>query len=331
MKKYQVFVSSTYQDLVEERKEVIQALLELDCIPVGMELFPATDDDQWTLIKELIDDCDYYILIVGGRYGSLNKEGISYTQQEYEYAIEIGIPTISFIHKSPDDIVVSKTDKDEQKAEKLKEFRTLVQEKLVKPWVTPSDLGSVVSRSLVKLIRTKPRVGWVKADSISSTEANLEILTLKKRIQDLENELQRNTVSFDNELSSGDDKITITYSFKESGLWKQDKVDLTWNKIFAKTCTLLIVEATEDNYRSMVNQYIKHRVKRKHDIDNLEVNIITDTFMSVLIQFKALGLIEKSSKKRSLKDLGTYWKLTQKGDDLLTHLRAIRKDIEIND
>src|SRR5690606_28751076 len=49
----------------------MQALLEIDCIPVGMELFPAADDDQWTLIQRLIDDCDYYILIVGGRYGSL--------------------------------------------------------------------------------------------------------------------------------------------------------------------------------------------------------------------------------------------------------------------
>ena len=45
-KKYQVFVSSTYKDLTEERQEVIQALLELDCIPVGMEMFPAADDDR---------------------------------------------------------------------------------------------------------------------------------------------------------------------------------------------------------------------------------------------------------------------------------------------
>jgi len=86
-KKYQVFVRSTYKDLLDERREVMQALLELDCIPVGMELFPAADDDQWTLIKRLIDDCDYYILIVGGRYGSLSVEGISYTQMEYEYAL----------------------------------------------------------------------------------------------------------------------------------------------------------------------------------------------------------------------------------------------------
>ena len=64
-KRYQVFVSSTYDDLQDERKEVMQALLELDCIPAGMELFPASSEDQWSLIKRVIDDCDYYILIIG--------------------------------------------------------------------------------------------------------------------------------------------------------------------------------------------------------------------------------------------------------------------------
>ena len=150
-KKYQVFVSSTYKDLLEERKEVMQALLELDCIPVGMELFPAADDDQWTLIKRLIDDCDYYILIVGGRYGSLSVEGISYTQMEYEYAFSQEIPIISFLPKSPDNIPIGKSDGEPVKAEKLAKFKELAQKKLCRYWETPSDLGSIVSRSLVKL------------------------------------------------------------------------------------------------------------------------------------------------------------------------------------
>ena len=34
------------------------------------------------LIKRLIHDCDYYILIVGGRYATVNPEGISYKQME---------------------------------------------------------------------------------------------------------------------------------------------------------------------------------------------------------------------------------------------------------
>jgi hypothetical protein len=81
-KKYQVFVSSTYNDLVQERAAIIRTLMELDCIPCGMEAFPAVDDEQFEFIKKIIDDCDYYVLLVGGRYGSTHEDGISYTQKE---------------------------------------------------------------------------------------------------------------------------------------------------------------------------------------------------------------------------------------------------------
>lgn len=100
-KKYQVFVSSTYQDLIEERKAVIQALLELDCIPVGMELFPAADDSQWEFIRKTIDESDYYIVIIGGRYGSLSEHGKSFTEQEYLYALETEKPVLAFLHQDP--------------------------------------------------------------------------------------------------------------------------------------------------------------------------------------------------------------------------------------
>lgn len=68
--RYQVFVSSTFRDLQDERREVMQALLEMDCIPAGMEMFPAADEQAWQLITGVIDQSDYYALIVGGRYGS---------------------------------------------------------------------------------------------------------------------------------------------------------------------------------------------------------------------------------------------------------------------
>src|SRR6516164_7657763 len=107
-KRYQVFVSSTFQDLQQERQEVIQALLELDCIPSGMELFPAANEDQWTLIKKVIDDCDYYIVIVAGRYGSVGPDGRGYTEMEYLYAVETGKPIIGFLYKNPDLLPVNR-------------------------------------------------------------------------------------------------------------------------------------------------------------------------------------------------------------------------------
>jgi hypothetical protein len=167
-RRYQVFVSSTYEDLREERQEVMQALLELDCIPAGMELFPASDDDQWTLIKRVIDECDYYIVIIGGRYGSLSPKGLSYTEQEYRYAVETGKPVIAFLHKDPSQIPTGKSESNTESLAKLKDFRALAQQKTCKYWVSPSELGSAVSRSLVRLINTHPMPGWIRADKAAA-------------------------------------------------------------------------------------------------------------------------------------------------------------------
>lgn len=88
-KKHQVFISSTYTDLIEERKKIQEILLMADCIPAGMEAFVATNDEQFNVIKKVIDLCDYYVLIVGGRYGSVNEAtGLSYTEMEYDYAVK---------------------------------------------------------------------------------------------------------------------------------------------------------------------------------------------------------------------------------------------------
>src|SRR5689334_6333745 len=134
-KRYQVFVSSTYSDLKEERQRVMQALMEMDCIPAGMELFPAADDEQWEFIKRIIDDCDYYILIIGGRYGSLTKEGISYTEKEYEYAKELGLKILAFIHEKPGEIALGKSDVDPDLRARLLKFRDEVSTgRLVKFW-----------------------------------------------------------------------------------------------------------------------------------------------------------------------------------------------------
>src|SRR5947209_17756560 len=132
-KRYQVFVSSTYADLKEERRKVIQTVIEMDCIPAGMELFPAADEEQFQFIKRVIDDCDYYLLIIGGRYGTTTAEGISYTEKEYDYAVDRGLKIVALIHANPDEIPLGKSEKDPALRERLQQFRDKVAEgRLVK-------------------------------------------------------------------------------------------------------------------------------------------------------------------------------------------------------
>lgn len=151
-----MFVSSTYLDLTEERSAVIQTLLELECIPAGMEMFPAANEDQWSLIKSVIDGCDYYLVIIGGRYGSTSDEGISYTEMEYDYAVETGIPVLGFVHEDPSQISVEKSDLIHKQRAKLEAFRTKVKSRMVKMYASPTELAGAVSTALVRAMRRNP-------------------------------------------------------------------------------------------------------------------------------------------------------------------------------
>ena len=87
-RKYQVFVSSTYVDMQSERQAAVEAILAAGCIPAGMELFCAGDESQWEVIQRWIDDSDIFLLLLGGRYGSIEPAtGKSYTHREYDHAV----------------------------------------------------------------------------------------------------------------------------------------------------------------------------------------------------------------------------------------------------
>lgn len=341
-KRYQVFVSSTFADLQDERQEVMQALLELDCIPSGMELFPAANEDQWTLIQKVIDDCDYYMVILGGRYGSIGPDGFSYTEMEYRYALEKGKPILGFVHKYPSQITAQKTETSEEGRKKLEAFRELVQSRMCRFWESPADLGSQVSRSLVKLIKAHPAIGWVRGDQVPSENATIEILALRRTIEDLErkiassaNEAPEGTAS----LSQGADEVGLSYTFVASstryahdGSTYNGIAALTWDKVFSSLAPLMIDEADEPTLITALNGVIRTNespeLKAEKDFKGLRLldfKVNKDDFQTVKIQLRALGLITKSTKNRSVKDTATYWTLTPYGDNQMTRLRAITR------
>ena len=137
--KYQVFLSSTYSDLVDERESIIKAILEMYHIPIGMEMFSAEDEDQWEIIRRTIEVSDYYVLVLGLRYGSKTSEGISFTQKEYEYALEKNIPILAFVMK--DTVSLSKDKRDDDLSE-INAFRELVlaNSKMAQFWDTKDQL-----------------------------------------------------------------------------------------------------------------------------------------------------------------------------------------------
>jgi len=341
-KRYQVFVSSTFSDLKEERQEVIQALLELDCIPSGMELFPAANEDQWSLIKKVIEDCDYYIVIVGGRYGSMGPDGLSFTEMEYRFATEKGKPILGFIHKYPSKIEKGRSEASEEGSKKLEEFRELVQRKMCRYWENPTELGSQVSRSLIKLIKNVPAVGWVRGDFVSDEVSSAEVLKLKKEIDDLKEKLNEARISAPegaSDLAQGEEMMPLDvhvlanqndYSFNSK--WYSMDISLNWNELFYAASPIMLGDASEEQIKDELNAYIAMNYSYKfYENDEFskmkisKVELSSQDFQTIKVQFKALGLIRRSEKQRSIKDASVYWTLTPYGDEVMTRLRAIRK------
>lgn len=179
-KRYQIFISSTFADLQTERRLVMQAVLEHKCFPAGMELFPAIDKEQFEYIKKVIDDSDYYLLIIGARYGSLDENGVSYTEKEYDYAVKKGIPVIAFLHSDIYSIPLRNADDDKKLRKKLEAFRRKVQTgRLVNYWNGADNLKTKVISSLMVVFEEQSRIGWVRAYTVVSDDSQAKIAQLE--------------------------------------------------------------------------------------------------------------------------------------------------------
>lgn len=157
-KKYQIFISSTFIDLKEERHKAIEAILDLYCIPIGMEHFPATDMRQMDYIQMLLDDADFMIIIIGNCYGTTDSKGVSYTEREFEYAIKKNIPVIAFLNEefAP-----------KENGHELKRFRERVCDgRICSFWNNSDELKAKIISSLANKIRCNPPGGWVKAKDV---------------------------------------------------------------------------------------------------------------------------------------------------------------------
>lgn len=233
-KRYQIFISSTYADLIDERKGIMEAVLSLNCFPAGMEMFPATNMEQFEYIKTVIDLSDYYVLVIAGRYGSLAKDGISYTEKEYNYAKRKNIPILAFIFEDIEKLPLSKVDNNMEKLEKLEKFRNKVKKnRVVKFWSNASELKYMIHDSLLSEFRLNPREGWIKNYQPQTQYNNLE--NDKKNKYIIPNNMKY-PFSFENFIENRVDKWSIVKNIRcipiGINIQNEDLVYLDMSKIF---------------------------------------------------------------------------------------------------
>lgn len=163
--------------------------------PIGMEMFSADDEDQWAVIKDAIDSSDYYVIIIGRKYGSIiengDDAGMSYTEKEFRYAQSTEIPILSFVIKDDAQRNGNQVEADPDKMQKLKAFTDYVKTgRLVSFWSNKDELAREVSTALHKQIDRGKRPGWVRADNVDLEKIAGELAESSRRIRKLEDRIK---------------------------------------------------------------------------------------------------------------------------------------------
>ena len=328
-KRYQIFISSTFSDLKEERNKVMQTIMSLDCIPAGMELFPAMDEEQFEFIKRIIDDCDYYLLIVGARYGSMDENGVSYTEKEYDYAVSKGIPVIAFLHHNISSLPMNKADLEEILRKKLETFRKKVETgRLVQYWKNADDLNAKVAVSLPKTIKMFPRTGWVKANLMTNSESLQEINDLRKENEELRafKAKHENETNFAADIADLDEIFCAHFHDKYSeypwdDLNKDNSVLCEFSCTWLEWIRIFALSLDRYNYsRKGVQEAISEVVSSRANVRNSTNCIDSDDLATIRYQLTAYGLITRSTNSSDIE----IWNLTAKGESLIAQLMCVK-------
>jgi len=174
--KLQVFVSSTYLDLIPERQAAVEAILKSGNLPAGMELFTAGNKSQWEVIQRWISESDVYMLILGGRYGSIEpSSGLSYTELEYDFAVTSGKPFFAVVirEETLEDRIkeFGSSVIEKESSDKLKTFREKVLSKMSSFFSDHKDVKLAVLETVPQLAQEYELTGWVRATEIPDTKA----------------------------------------------------------------------------------------------------------------------------------------------------------------
>lgn len=339
--RYQIFISSTFRDLKKERQAVLDAILDLEHFPAGMEVFPAADAAPWDLIETMIAESDYYVLIIGGVYGSTDESGISYTEREYNFAVSRGIPILAFLHGDPSMIPMGMSEIDHDARQRLSAFRERVELHHCKYWSSPEDLKSKVVVGIVHEIKVNPRTGWIRGDRGDSAETLKKLTSaleenaqLKEDLRLLREALAVRTDS-DGELALGSDTVEVGFRSTPHTEWR---TIASWDELFRLIGPRLLSEVSERilfySASSVAAEiFARTRPPEENAITLCKgAELASEDFRKIIYQFMAYDYVEPvtivnqtDSFGRPKTERSQGYKLTRFGAQTLARLNAIRR------
>lgn len=163
--RYQVFISSTFRELGEKRKDAIKAVVDAGHIPIALERFGASRKKDLEVIEKTMKESQIYIVILGHLYGSRIKgKPKSYTEFEYDLAKKNGLIILPFVmnenHIKSKRSELNRDNEDDNKELKNEDLlgkflKKVRDEHFYKSWCDDTDIELEVSKSLTQLFNDK--------------------------------------------------------------------------------------------------------------------------------------------------------------------------------
>jgi Domain of unknown function (DUF4062) len=149
-----IFLSSTYEDLIDHRQSVELSLSMSDIPYNAMEHFGSSSTPPVKTCLDAVKASDVFVGIIGVRYGSSPANGVlSYTEREYRTAKKLAIPILMFLIDMtnafiPARFLNSETPDRQARLARLK--NQIQRERTVTFFTTPDNLTCIVLASLIR-------------------------------------------------------------------------------------------------------------------------------------------------------------------------------------
>jgi hypothetical protein len=308
---FQVFISSTYNDLRDERQAVSNTLAKAGYMPAGLEVLPATDQTQLDYIKRIIDRSDYFITIVGGHYGSLSHDGLNFSEGAFEYARSKDVPILAFLSET--------SEPDAGLRERLDAFKARLKAAgIVETWINESDLCMKVVMAVATAVNLKPRTGWIRGDQAIDPKVLQELERLRIENADFHQKLANlNRGSTELVLAGSVDSITVEFLVYRSEEGVPDIVSksISLGDVFVGIYDQLLKSPSEAYVRELVGYWYRQKFRMS---DYWELGEKSATVIRGRLE--TMGLIRSRSIIAGFSN-HIAWSVTEKGKRFLQSRR----------
>ena len=145
-----VFLSSTFEDMKEYRKAIIDRIIKRRMVPICMENWGANANKVTSVITDEVKKADIYLGIFGTRYGYVDENtNMSMTEIEYREALASNKPILVYIAKNAKDDITTGDN-----SQKMLELLTEIEkERIVYYFNSIDQLGEQVFADLERYIK----------------------------------------------------------------------------------------------------------------------------------------------------------------------------------